>query len=102
MRKTMIVLSVLVAMSMLLAACGGGAPAAVTDTPAPVEAAATDTPAPADQPTAVPPTPTTTPYPVADCQAGKTCVRWFVGLGTGTDPVQITVQEDVVKDFNAS
>ena len=29
-------------------------------------------------------------------------MRWFVGLGTGTDAAQITVQEDVVKDFNAS
>ena len=29
-------------------------------------------------------------------------IRWFVGLGTGTDPGQITVQEEVVADFNAS
>lgn len=101
MRKTMIVLSVLVALSMLLAACG--APATETVMPA-----ASDTPAaPAggdvtEEPTAIPATPTLTPYPVADCQAGKTCVRWFVGLGTGTDAPQIAIQEEVVKDFNAS
>ncbi|RPI91445.1 MAG: extracellular solute-binding protein [Chloroflexi bacterium] len=27
-------------------------------------------------------------------------VRWFVGLGTGADPVQIAVQQQVVDDFN--
>jgi len=34
--------------------------------------------------------------------AGPVEVRWFVGLGTGTDPGQVTVQEEVVADFNAS
>jgi len=34
--------------------------------------------------------------------AGPVKIRWFVGLGTGTDPAQVTVQEEVVKDFNAS
>jgi len=32
----------------------------------------------------------------------KTQIRWFVGLGTGTDPGQIEIQEGVVEDFNAS
>src|SRR5258706_2996075 len=96
---------------MILTACGGAAatatqaPAPATEAPTVAAPAATDTPAaPAatEAPTAVPATPTLTPYPVADCQAGKTCIRWFVGLGTGTDAAQIPVQEDVVKDFNAS
>jgi len=34
--------------------------------------------------------------------AEKIKVRWFVGLGTGTNADQVTVQEEVVKDFNAS
>ncbi len=34
--------------------------------------------------------------------AGPVKIRWFVGLGTGTDPGQVTIQEEVVKDFNAS
>jgi multiple sugar transport system substrate-binding protein len=34
--------------------------------------------------------------------AGPVKVRWFVGLGTGTDPAQVAIQEEVVKDFNAS
>jgi multiple sugar transport system substrate-binding protein len=29
-------------------------------------------------------------------------IRWFVGLGTGTDAQQVAVQEEVVADFNAS
>jgi multiple sugar transport system substrate-binding protein len=28
-------------------------------------------------------------------------VRWFVGLGSGTNPAQITLQQTVVTDFNA-
>ncbi len=32
----------------------------------------------------------------------KTVVNWYVGLGTGTDPKQIDVQNKVVADFNAS
>ncbi|MEJ5224786.1 MAG: extracellular solute-binding protein [Anaerolineales bacterium] len=34
--------------------------------------------------------------------AQKVQVRWFVGLGTGTDPAQLAAQEKAVKDFNAS
>jgi multiple sugar transport system substrate-binding protein len=36
----------------------------------------------------------------SEAPAGK--IRWFVGLGTGTQPDQIAVQEEVVADFNAS
>jgi len=32
----------------------------------------------------------------------KTIVTWFVGLGTGGDPLQIEAQTKVVADFNAS
>lgn len=32
----------------------------------------------------------------------RTKIRWFVGLGTGTDPVQMEIQEAVVASFNAS
>jgi multiple sugar transport system substrate-binding protein len=108
MKKILYVMSLLIIASMVLTACGGAAatekPAAATEAPA-TEVAATEAPAteaPAGAPTEVPPTPTLTPYPVASCEGGKTCVRWFVGLGTGTDAPQITTQEEVVSDFNAS
>jgi multiple sugar transport system substrate-binding protein len=37
-----------------------------------------------------------------EAMGDRTQIRWFVGLGTGTDPVQIEIQEEVVADFNAS
>src|SRR5215212_1566351 len=89
MKKLLSVLTLLIIASMVLTACGGGQPAA-TQPPAP---AATEAPAA---------TPTLTPYPVANCEGGKVCIRWFVGLGTGTDAPQIATQEEVVADFNAS
>ena len=40
---------------------------------------------------------------VSEDNAGeKVKVHWFIGLGTGTDPSQITTEQSVVDDFNAS
>ncbi len=37
------------------------------------------------------------------CPEGdRVCLRWFIGHGTGTDPTQIAVEEEVARDFNAS
>jgi multiple sugar transport system substrate-binding protein len=103
--KLFLLTAVIVAASLILAACGTTATTAPTTAPAATDtaapAAATNTPAPAAA-TAVPPTPTLTPFPVAACQAGKTCVRWFVGLGTGTSANQIPPQQAVVDAYNAS
>lgn len=38
----------------------------------------------------------------APAAANKVTIRWFVGLGTGTDPNQVEVENKIVKDFNAS
>ena len=59
-KKLLALIALMIVASMILSACGAGAP------------------------------------------AGPVKIRWFVGLGTGTDPAQVTVQEEVVKDFNAS
>jgi multiple sugar transport system substrate-binding protein len=59
-KKLYVLAALMIVASMILSACGGGAP------------------------------------------AGPVKIRWFVGLGTGTDPAQVTVQEEVVKEFNAS
>jgi multiple sugar transport system substrate-binding protein len=34
--------------------------------------------------------------------ADAATIRWFVGLGTGTEPEQVAAQEGVVEEFNAS
>jgi multiple sugar transport system substrate-binding protein len=70
-KQLYLVIALVMALSMVLAACG---------TPV-----APGTPG-SDPATAVPVTP----------------VRWFVGLGTGTDPGQIDLEQQVVDDFNAS
>ncbi len=79
------------------------APAQSTAAPAqPTAAPAQPTEAPA-QPTTAPEAtvaPTATALPTA--AAGRTQIRWFVGLGTGTDPAQVTVQQEMVDKFNAS
>jgi len=104
--KLFVFTTLVIAASMILSACG--TPATATQAPPPPAPAATDTPAapaaPAatEAPTAVPATATLTPFPVAACQSGKTCVRWYVGLGTGTNSVQIPVEQEVVDDYNAS
>lgn len=127
MRKSLLaLLSVLVIASVILAACGGGAapapaPAeqatAETTTEATVEATAEATTEAATEATtteeataeateeAAAATPTE-PAPIVSTPdpafAGRTQVRWYVGLGTGTDPAQVPTEEEVVKKFNES
>ena len=111
MKKFMYVLSLLTIASMVLTACGGGAatqPPAATE-PAATEAPATEAPATEAGATEAPAateanvaTATTTPFPVADCEEGKVCIRWFCCLGTGDAPNQIEVEQEVVDEFNAS
>ncbi len=76
MKKLSVVAILLLIASMILAACAPAAPVAEEAAPVAEEAA-----------------------PAAE---GKVQVRWFVGLGTGTNPEQVAVQEEVVADFNAS
>src|SRR5215216_375677 len=59
--------------------------------------------APAAQQT-IPPTPTPVAVDTFDAAAagGRTVVKWYVGLGTGTDPKQVDVQRAVVDQFNKS
>jgi multiple sugar transport system substrate-binding protein len=69
-------------------------------------AAATEEQAPAENPTpeeAV--QPEDTPAPENSCggqEEGTVEVRWFIGMGTGTDPVQVRAEQAVVDDFNNS
>jgi multiple sugar transport system substrate-binding protein len=79
-KQLLFVLTILVIFSMVITGCGQKA------TPEPTQAPATEPPA---QPTE-PPAP-----------AEKVQIRWFVGLGTGTDPAQIEVEQALVDKFNA-
>jgi len=111
MRKTLYILIALVMVaSMLLAACASPttpppAPTEVMEQPTEVMEQPTEA---MEEPTATEEsseptvTPTLTPYPIKDAPAGTTAVRWFIGLGTGTDPVQLPIEQAVVDDFNAA
>ncbi len=49
--------------------------------------------------------PEDTPAPGNLCggqEEGTVEVRWFIGMGTGTDPVQVRAEQEVVNDFNRS
>ena len=98
MKKLLTLLSLLMIASMVLAACQ---PAA-TEEPVVEEPVAEEPVAEepvVEEPTAAPAETEPTAEPVA---SDKVQIRWFVGLGTGTNPEQIAIQEEVVADFNAS
>jgi multiple sugar transport system substrate-binding protein len=99
MRKSRFLLMVLaLIMGMLLAACGTS-----SDTPDETEEQPVATEAPAEE-EAMEEEPVAE-EPVAEepmAEGEKVQIRWFVGLGTGTNAEQIAVQEEVVADFNGS
>jgi multiple sugar transport system substrate-binding protein len=91
MRKLFSVVAFLIVFSLVLGAC---APQA-TPAPAPQQPAAEQPAAPA-APAAEEPAPPAAPA------AGVTRVRWFVGLGAGSDEGTFAAQQAVVDEFNAS
>jgi multiple sugar transport system substrate-binding protein len=87
MKKQLYVLvALLVAATMVLTACG----ATPTAAPAPATAApATAAPATAAPATEAP-------------AGGPVLIRWSIGIGTGADPAQVTIENEVAADFNKS
>ncbi len=81
--KLFYALSVLVVLSMALAACGPKA---------------TPTPAATEAPTEAPTEAATQP----PAETGRVKVRWFVGLGAGSDEGTFEPQKAVVDEYNAS
>jgi multiple sugar transport system substrate-binding protein len=74
-----------------------------TEAPQATEAAPTE--AAAEKPTeAAPPTPTQVNISTFDQAAAgnRTVIKWFVGLGAGTQPPQIPLEQEAVKKFNES
>jgi multiple sugar transport system substrate-binding protein len=85
------------AVALAASACGGSAPSVA---PASVATSA----APAASESAAPSAVASTAKPGQIINVnGKDhqVVRWFVGLGSGTNPAQIALQQTVVNDFNA-
>jgi multiple sugar transport system substrate-binding protein len=108
MRYVLLILALM--MGMLLVACGTGGTGSTAEEPqatsapveeeevveeeAPAEEEAVEEEAPAEEEEAV--------EEEAATDSDKVQIRWFVGLGTGTNAEQIEAQEEVVADFNAS
>lgn len=84
-------IALLLALAMVLAACGGQETAAPTEAeaPAPEEAAEVE------------PTEVAQEAP-AEETTEKVQIRWFIGLGTGGNPEQQEAQQRAVEAFNAS
>ncbi len=119
-KRMPLMISLIIMISMVLAACGPAAttvaPTSVPPTTAPATSApsqptaaqATAVPATAVPATAVatmPPTPTVVPTVLSGgegCAAGAPKVTWFVGLGGGTDPAVIPQEKAWVDNYNKS
>lgn len=130
--RTFLLVTWLTIVSLILAACAGQATPAPAPTDAPVVAEATEAPAPEEEPaeaeaTAEPEvgeeaeateetepaaeveptatnlaTATPPPPPTPTAIAGRTQVRWFIGLGAGSNAEQYEAQLAVVEEFNQS
>jgi multiple sugar transport system substrate-binding protein len=86
--KSITLLVIVMALTLVLSACAAPAATAAAGTaPAAEGTTAANT---------VVPTPTPTLKP------GQVEVRWFIGLGTGTDPDQLAAEQEVVDEFNAT
>ena len=82
--------------ALVVGACGGAAPSTAPTSAAPSTAASAGaSPSPSIVPS------TAKPGQIINI-GGKDhlVVRWYVGLGSGTNPQQIALQQQVVKDFN--
>lgn len=105
--KLFLLISLLLLTGMLLVACGGGDTADTADEPVAEEPAAEETEEevveeeePLEEENAEEAvTEAQEPEPASD---GRTTVRWYVGLGAGSDEPMFAPQEAVVEEFNAS
>ncbi len=95
-RRLLTLGSVLIVLSLIFSACGE---------PAPVETPALDEPAVEEEvfeePTEEAEEPTEEPE-AAEPAGDKVRIRWFVGLGAGSDEPTFEPQQAVVDEFNAS
>jgi multiple sugar transport system substrate-binding protein len=83
--------------ALATSACSGSTP---TTAPPASTGATASTAAVATTAPPVMPTPVST-APGGTIINGHVVIQWYVGLGSGTNPSQITVEQQVVTDFNA-
>jgi multiple sugar transport system substrate-binding protein len=98
MKRKIFLISLIVVLSLVLGACSPAAEEPVVEEPE-VEEPVVEEPE-VEEPVVEEPE---VEEPVVEEPAGdKVQVRWFVGLGAGTDAPTIPLQQAVVDDFNAS
>src|ERR687887_336794 len=78
--------------ALMASACG------TATSPSPTQSSASQAPAPSASTVLI------TPEPIAAGPGpnGGTVVRWFIGLGAGTQPAQIGPEQKFITDYNAS
>jgi multiple sugar transport system substrate-binding protein len=110
MKRLISILSLLLVLALALVACGGGGGATDNDEEPQATVAAEEDTTEEDTTEEDTTEEDTTEEDTTeedtteeDTDTGdKTQIRWFVGLGTGTNPEQVAAQEEVAEDFNAS
>jgi multiple sugar transport system substrate-binding protein len=89
-----LVFALIAVTGLIASACGA------TASPTPTTPGATPTPTPVVTPTPLIITPA--PIPVGPGPNGGVVVRWFIGLGAGTQPPQIAAELPWISAYNAS
>ncbi|MCP4362961.1 MAG: extracellular solute-binding protein [Chloroflexi bacterium] len=104
--RLFIMFSLLIIAGMLMVACGGGGEETAVEEPqsADTEESSAEEPV-AEEPAAEEPAEEAAAEeeaPAEEASGDKVQIRWFVGLGAGSDEPMFAPQEKIVEDFNAS
>ena len=104
MRKSNFLIIIMVTIvALFVAACGGDTSAPAPEEPAAEVPQTAEEEAPAAQEEAAEPEEAEAPAEEASASSGeKVEIRWYVGLGAGSDEPTFDAQKKVVEDFNAS
>ena len=95
-KKIFVIVSMVLVLGMILTACRP------TTTPAPAAEPAQVTEPEVAEPVVSEPTSAPAPTQAPASTSQKTQIRWYVGLGAGSDEPTFAAQEQVVADYNAS
>lgn len=101
-KTTLFLLSILLILAMALVACGGGDTEEAASTSEEAAAETAEDTAPLVEEELEEAAPEVADDVDDEVSGDRTQVRWFVGLGAGTDLPVIEAQEDIVAEYNAS